>query len=249
MNAICTTSTTIRRVLAGLAGLAMISLPTACGQQATPGATSGPATNAPAQTTAPQTQDAQTSPTESVFDGSHPDAPTASPSESVFDGSHPEAPTASPSESVFDGSHPEAPTQSPAATSVDGSHPEPIMLGESGKATFTHFTVELKPITREGTGEHANFQVEVCLVRPANPEPDGSTRVSVDPWTLDNSTELGIKARPSTEFTPAFPAVARLTVGECARGWIEFEDDPAAHSVALSYRNSLGEHAIWSFGQ
>ena len=215
MNATCTTSTTFRRLLAGLAGLAMISLPTACGQQATPGATSGPATNAPAQTTAPQTQDAQTSPTESVVDGSHP----------------------------------EAPTQSPAATPVDGSHPEPVMLGESGKATFTHFTVELKPITQEGTGEHANFQVEVCLVKPANTEPDGTTRVSVDPWTLDNSTELGIKARPSTERTPAFPAVARLTVGQCARGWIEFEDDPVAHSVALSYRNSLGEHAIWSFGQ
>lgn len=229
MSTTRTASTTVRRVLAGLAGLAMISLATACGQQATPGTTPD-SSQAPVTTSAPQTQAPASTPTESVADGSHPEAPTASPSESVFDGSHPEAPTASPTE-------------------IDGSHPEPTMLGESGKASFTHFTVELKPIAQEGAGEHANFQVEVCLLTPAEPEPDGTTRVSTDPWTLDTSTELGIKARPSTEFTPAFPAEARLTVGQCASGWIEFDDAPEAHSVALSYRNSLGEHAIWSFEQ
>lgn len=124
-------------------------------------------------------------------------------------------------------------------------------LGD-GKAVFAHFTVEqtAPPMDVEAIEGRLGFWVEVCVTRA--PNPGTKTRVSLDPWSYEDTG--GRKQRPIAPtaagiYTPAFPAESMHADGECVAGFVNFEgfgeDFPDAFS--LNYRNSLGDRAVWQF--
>lgn len=221
-----------RQLMAGAAVVALVAVPIGWGVTQIAGR---PQVYATPSVTVTQTGDPTGQPTVSP-------SPTTSPTTST------PAPTTQPPVSPTT-PEPTAPTTTPPAQTSPVTQQPTQTFANAGKATFDHFTVELKPIAQEGSGQYPNFQVEVCVVNPADPNPDGTTRVSPNPWKLGMSDGAELTASPSTEFAPAFPAEARLLPGECAGGWLEFRgSDRSAASQKLVYANSVGERAEWTFG-
>lgn len=112
----------------------------------------------------------------------------------------------------------------------------------TGKATFEYFTVDLGPATIKENGVGA-FHAEVCVLKPADPNPDGTTRVSTNPWGVVNNSGVTLTVR-SSSLSPGYPDVSRLNVGDCVTGWLEPTE--ASDIMTVTYANSMGETATWS---
>lgn len=116
-----------------------------------------------------------------------------------------------------------------------------------GRADFEHFSVEYLPGEPEDDiPDLAGLMVEVCLTQSLNG--DAPTRISLDPWSLEDS--LGRTQRPQQpgSHEPQFPAQGEYTTGECTRGFLTFDliTDPVDW-VNLVYENGLGDRAVWQF--
>ncbi|MHA6510735.1 hypothetical protein [Tessaracoccus sp. Y1736] len=137
------------------------------------------------------------------------------------------------------------PKPNPAGSEASNQPKHVVIYGVSGKVVFDHFTVELKPESVE-YAVRPTFDVEVCLLKPADPDDDGTTRVSPNPWKLVTTEGRTLQAQPSTQYTP-YPAEARLNVGDCASGFLDFPATRTERSARLTYANSVGESAVWEF--
>lgn len=117
-----------------------------------------------------------------------------------------------------------------------------------GKAEFENFTVELKPLDQnvQPIEGKSGYEVEVCVIHQVGDSSDGTTRVSIDPWSVVSSTgETLTPLEPAYE--PAFPQETRLAEGECASGWITFGrfKNQEIDWAELRYENGLGNRASW----
>ena len=92
-------------------------------------------------------------------------------------------------------------------------------------------------------------QAEVCVRElPDQPINGNATRISWDPWTVNSSTATVLPQLADASHPPAdlFRSQDLYRVGECARGWLPFADAPETADIsAISYRNELGDQAIW----
>lgn len=143
-----------------------------------------------------------------------------------------------------------APPEEPTGEPVAEEGPEQTFLGE-GLASFESFSAELLPWDAVPEPEpirgRTGFNVEVCVLQSVGSDPSG-TRVSLEPWTMESSA--GEVRRPVTGgYSPAFGPEVFLDVGECASGWLTFDnfDDQDIDYSRLVYANGLGERAIWNF--
>lgn len=179
--------------------------------------------------------------------------PTPQPSPSISP--TPAATTPSPS------SDPE-PTVEPTNEPAEPEPTEPVPVTEEeptpapaqtlmwqGLATFEHFTVELQEDSGDGPEVpegKAVLPVEVCLVKALD---DGDTaRISLDPWSLEDSSGSVQRPQVPGSYEPAFPTEGTYSVGECASGYLTFDlVTDSVDWVNLVYSNGLGDRAVWQF--
>ncbi|TRY19943.1 hypothetical protein FOJ82_03425 [Tessaracoccus rhinocerotis] len=154
-------------------------------------------------------------------------------------------PPASPATTATTGSTPPTPGPAPSGS---GSPSSTQTLMWQGKATFEHFTVAVLEDT--GSGEmvegKAGLLVEVCVTTAL--EEGRDTRISLEPWSLQDSNGNTQRPQDPGAYEPAFPAGGTYGEGECAKGYLTFDlvTDQVDH-VELVYANGLGDRAVWQF--
>lgn len=152
------------------------------------------------------------------------------------------------------------PEPTPTETGTEPASPEPTdvpepeeqtFLGE-GLATFENFTVELLPYDEDSAPERIEgkerFEVEVCVVQGLDGD-DGLTRITNDPWYIESPSGETQRAIDDGVYDPVFPPDGDYAVGECASGWLTFDefDESPLDYMSLVYENGLGDRAIWNF--
>lgn len=170
-----------------------------------------------------------------------------------------QTPTSSPSADATttdptpDGTTP-ADTQEPQEPAPTGE-PEPVepepgpaqTHAWEGKATFAHFTAEL----RQDDGEQvidgkAGLPVTVCMT--SEPSPGHSMTVWLESWYLETSTGAIQLPHSPGLYEPAFPEESVLQEGDCVDGFLTFDMvEVQVDWVNLVYSNELGDRAVWQF--
>ncbi len=193
-------------------------------------------------------RDAVDSPTPTPSASPSVPAPTASAPGTTATPEPPDSEQATPSPTATSSSGPASATETPTVSGAPSDPPAAAqtMMWE-GKASFENFTVEVPrdndvPASIEGK---AALLVEVCLTKSLDDA--GKTRISWDPWTLEDSD--GNVNRPvAGGYEPAFPADDEYVQGECARGYLTFDQmPPNSDFVNLVYENGLRDRAVWQF--
>jgi hypothetical protein len=135
----------------------------------------------------------------------------------------------------------------PAGTGPTQQGP-PVIVSVGTPVSFADFTVTVDRL-QWTAAQGLLVQAEVCVRKlPAEPTNGNTTRISWDPWTVNSSTASFLPRLADGSHPPAdlFPSQDFYRVGECARGWLPFADAPATTDLsAISYRNELGDQAIW----
>lgn len=130
-------------------------------------------------------------------------------------------------------------------TVTNGASPQRA-LGST--ATFGSFTVRVTTARQDDAGFRA--YATVCVRSLPKGSTGGRTRISWDPWLATAGTHFGYVPwvyDASHTVTPLFPQSRRYKKGQCARGWLPFEDvDTSVPIDRLRYRNSLGNQAFWT---
>jgi hypothetical protein len=141
------------------------------------------------------------------------------------------------------------PAPNPSARTT-GATPlaRPAIVAVGTAVIFADFTVTVDQL-QWTPGQGLLVQAEVC-VRKLPPEPTNgnTTRISWDPWTVNSSTATFGPKLADASHPPAdlFRSQDFYRVGECARGWLPFADAPETADIsAVSYRNELGNQAVW----
>lgn len=140
-------------------------------------------------------------------------------------------------------------TEASATSAPEQTAPAPgqTMMWQ-GRATFDNFTVELLEDT--GDGEmiegKAGLPIEVCVTKAL--EEGRPTRVSLEPWLLEDSNGNTQRPQVPGAYEPAFPAEGTYGEGECVSGYLTFDliTDQVDY-VELVYANGLGDRAVWQF--
>lgn len=116
---------------------------------------------------------------------------------------------------------------------------------DAGTATFTHFSVTVEPGAPTPVAGQWARRVRVC-VRELGPAPvDGRTRISWDPWTLEQDGVRAQKVVDDSRQRPSYPLEKWFAPQECATGVITFTGE-ATQDATLTYRNAdYGETAVW----
>lgn len=158
-------------------------------------------------------------------------------------------PTPSPTETTSEA--PEAPEEPQEPAPSD--EPAPVEPGPAqtlaweGKATFEHFTAEL----RQDDGEQmidgkAGLPVTVCMT--SEPAPGHSMTVWLESWYLETSTGAIQLPHSPGQYEPAFPEESVLQAGDCVDGFLTFDMvEVQVDWVNLVYSNELGNRAVWQF--
>ena len=124
----------------------------------------------------------------------------------------------------------------------------PVIVSVGTPVTFANFTVTVDQL-QWTAGQGLLVQAEVCVRQlPDQPTNGDSTRISWAPWTVNSSTATFPSRVADGSHPPAdlFPSQGLYRIGDCARGWLPFADAPeTADLSAISYRNELGDQAIW----
>lgn len=120
------------------------------------------------------------------------------------------------------------------------------------KFTFDYVTVEISepddpPKQIDGL---SGIYAETCVKKlPDEFKDEGKMPVNASAWKhelVPSGTEL--KRKTSGGYKPAYPETAELAPGECVSGYLSFEmTDEEIDGIIVSYDNSLGAHARWSF--
>lgn len=120
------------------------------------------------------------------------------------------------------------------------------------KFTFNYVTVEVSqpdnpPKQIDGL---SGIYAETCVTKlPDEFKDKGKMPVNASAWKhelIPSGTEL--KRKTSGGYKPAYPETAELAPGECVSGFLSFEmTDEEIDGILVSYDNSLGAHARWSF--
>lgn len=120
------------------------------------------------------------------------------------------------------------------------------------KFTFNYVTVEVSqpdnpPKQIDGL---SGIYAETCVTKlPDEFKDKGKMPVNASAWKhelVPSGTEL--KRKTSGGYKPAYPETAELAPGECVSGFLSFEmTDEEIDGILVSYDNSLGAHARWSF--
>lgn len=130
-------------------------------------------------------------------------------------------------------------------TVTRGASPQ-LALGST--ATFGSFTVRVTKTRQDDAGFWA--YAKVCVRKLPGGSTGGRTRISWDPWVATAGTHFGYVPwvfDASHTATPLFPQSQRYRTGQCAQGWLPFEDTRASVRVdRVRYRNSLGDQAFWT---
>ncbi|GAB3819510.1 hypothetical protein GCM10028820_23600 [Tessaracoccus terricola] len=140
-------------------------------------------------------------------------------------------------------------TSAPEQTSPTPASPAPgqTMMWQ-GRATFDNFTVELLEDTGEGEmiEGKAGLPIEVCVTKAL--EAGQPSRVSLEPWHLEDSNGNVQRPQVPGAYEPAFPAEGSYGEGECVSGYLTFDliTEPVDY-VELVYANGLGDRAVWQF--
>ncbi len=173
-------------------------------------------------------------------------AGSAEPSESEPAPGTDEEPSENPSEPTDNSSEPS-----------DDSEPEHEDQKEQtnhgdAKFTFNYVTVEVSqpdnpPKQIDGL---SGIYAETCVKElPDEFKDKGKMPVNASAWKhelIPSGTEL--KRKTSGGYKPAYPETAELAPGECVSGYLSFEmTDEEIDGILVSYDNSLGAHARWSF--
>lgn len=181
--------------------------------------------------------------------GSPDDSTTPEPAPSPTTSLDPDEPTPDPTPSE-PGETPEPTTPPETPTPSETAEPdEQSFLGE-GKATFENFSVELFAWDENTAPEvipgKVGFDVEVCVLQAVD-EGD-QTRISDEPWRMEGSSA---ETRRPVEgvYDPVFPPEGDYAEGECASGWLTFDefDAEAVEWAIVIYENGLGDRAVWNF--
>lgn len=133
------------------------------------------------------------------------------------------------------------PVVAPAAPTLGGlPYDQPIALG--------NFTVTLHDLRRERY--FLGTRVTVCVAAGGYTS-DDPVRVSNDPWTLQTpdgpiTSDVNREGMPEGwGWNDTFPEESFLASGQCVTGWITFGVDESVPVETVTYRNSLGEVAVW----
>ncbi|WP_297745803.1 hypothetical protein [uncultured Tessaracoccus sp.] len=120
------------------------------------------------------------------------------------------------------------------------------------KFTFNYVTVEVSqpdnpPKQIDGL---SGIYAETCVTKlPDEFKDKGKMPVNASAWKhelVPSGTEL--KRKTSGGYKPAYPETAELAPGECVSGFLSFEmTNEEIDGILVSYDNSLGAHARWSF--
>lgn len=154
-------------------------------------------------------------------------------------------------------------SESPSEPSDDSSEPsddsspkhedqkEQTNHGDA-KFNFNYVTVEVSqpdnpPKQIDGL---SGIYAETCVTKlPDEFKDKGKMPVNASAWKhelVPSGTEL--KRKTSGGYEPAYPETAELAPGECVSGYLSFEmTDEEIDGILVSYDNSLGAHARWSF--
>lgn len=140
-----------------------------------------------------------------------------------------------------------APEQSSPAPEQSSPAPGQTMMWQ-GRATFDNFTVELLEDTGDGemVEGKAGLPIEVCVTKAL--EEGRPTRVSLEPWHLEDSNGNVQRPQVPGAYVPAFPEDGTYGEGECVSGYLTFDliTDQVDY-VELVYANGLGDRAVWQF--
>ena len=140
-------------------------------------------------------------------------------------------------------------TGAPTTSAPEQTKPAPgqTMMWQ-GRATFDNFTVELLEDTGDGemVEGKAGLPIEVCVTKAL--EEGQPTRVSLEPWLLEDSNGNTQRPQVPGAYEPAFPAEGTYGEGECVSGYLTFDliTEPVDY-VELVYANGLGDRAVWQF--
>jgi hypothetical protein len=115
-------------------------------------------------------------------------------------------------------------------------------------ATFTYFTVKVTDTRTDDRGFRAYAKVCVRKLPPGST--GGKTRISWDPWAANAGVHFGYAPwvfDASHTWANLFPQSKKYAKGQCAQGWVPFENVDSSLSVdRVAYRNSLGNQAFWT---
>jgi len=157
----------------------------------------------------------------------------------------------------------EEPSESPSEPTDNSSEPsdnsdpghedqEEQQSHGDAKFTFNYVTVEVSepdnpPKQIDGL---SGIYAETCVKElPDEFKDKGKMPVNASAWKhelVPSGTEL--KRKTSGGYKPAYPETAELAPGECVSGYLSFEmTDEEIDGIIVSYDNSLGAHARWSF--
>jgi hypothetical protein len=106
-------------------------------------------------------------------------------------------------------------------------------------------------VTASGTmagGDVYAILVETCLRALPPGTPSSGLQLRRDAWTLSTSEGTVTTSDPIHFPIPlptTYPEADRLTVGECASGWIPFGAGHDTTVFAINYHNSLGGSVVW----
>jgi hypothetical protein len=106
-------------------------------------------------------------------------------------------------------------------------------------------------VTASGTmagGDVYAILVETCVRGLPPGTPSSGLQLGRDDWTLATSEGTVTTSDPIHFPIPlpsTYPETNRLTVGECASGWIPFGAGHDTAVFAINYHNSLGGSVVW----
>lgn len=148
-------------------------------------------------------------------------------------------------------------TARPAATHAPAvNQSQTLSLAQGKTAHLTYFDVTFLRFAAGQDGISHGWKVRVCYTSPhPGQNADGTTRVSTNPWSvLVRDGEGGQEGRwvriddfPADKgWAPSYP-VRRISVGQCAEGWIAIRDEnPDLQWLAIRYAPAdFGDQVTW----
>lgn len=170
-------------------------------------------------------------------------------------------PAAGPSPGQPAGSAVASPGTAPVPVRTTEPAPPPgqtLQLQTGQTAHLAYFDVTFQRFAHGQDGVSAGWRVEVCYRRPhPNQNPDNTTRVSADPWSVQALDAEGPDGRPTWVAIDEFPrddgwsppyATAQLKLGSCQTGWLGVRHgNPDLQFLAVRYAPAdFGDVVTWS---